>query len=62
MQLLELLELKTKGAELMMGGRIRCMLGLPELVIVIMMMIIMIMMSTYSGRPQEGGTLTSHWV
>ena len=51
-----------KVAELMLGGRIRCMLGLPELVIVIMMMIIMIMMSTYSGRPQEGGTLTSHWV
>ena len=30
--------------------------------IVIMMMIIMIMMSTCSGRLQEGGTLTSHWV
>ena len=56
------MELETKGAELMMGGSICCMLGLPELVIVIMMMIIMIMMSTYSGRPQEGGTLTSHWV
>ena len=59
---MQLLELESKGAELMMGGSICCMLGLPELVIVIMMMIIMIMMSTYSGRPQEGGTLTSHWV
>ena len=59
---MQLLELESKGAELMMGGRIRCRLGLPELVIDIMMMIIMIMMSTYSGRPQEGGTLTSHWV
>ena len=59
---MQLLELETKGAELMMGGSICCRLGLPELVIVIMMMIIMIMMSTYSGRPQEGGTLTSHWV
>ena len=59
---MQLRELESKGAELMMGGSICCMLGLPELVIVIMMMIIMIMMSTYSGRPQEGGTLTSHWV
>ena len=59
---MQLLELESKGAELMMGGSICCMLGLPELVIVIMMMIIMIMMSTCSGRPQEGGTLTSHWV
>ena len=59
---MQLLELETKGAELMMGGRIPCRLGLPELVIDIMMMIIMIMMSTCSGRPQEGGTLTSHWV
>ena len=59
---MQLLELESKGAELMMGGRIRCRLGLPELVIDIMMMIIMIMMSTCSGRPQEGGTLTSHWV
>ena len=59
---MQLLELESKGAELMMGGRIRCMLGLPELVIDIMMLIIMIMMSTCSGRPQEGGTLTSHWV
>ena len=59
---MQLLELESKGAELMMGGRIRCRLGLPELVIDIMMMIIMIMMSTCSGSPQEGGTLTSHWV
>ena len=59
---MQLLELETKGAELMMGGSICCMLGLPELVIVIMMMIIMIMTSTYSERPQEGGTLTSHRV
>ena len=59
---MELLELETKGAELMMGGSICCMLGLPELVIVIMMMIIMIMISTCLGRLQEGGTLTSHWV
>ena len=59
---MQLLELESKGAELMMGGSICCMLGLPELVIDIMMMIIMIMMSTCSGRPQEGGTLTSHWV
>ena len=59
---MQLLELESKGAELMMGGRIRCRLGLPELVIDIMMLIIMIMMSTCSGRPQEGGTLTSHWV
>ena len=60
--MLQLPELELKVAELMLGGRIRCMLGLPELVIVIMMMIIMIMMSTCSGRLQEGGTLTSHWV
>ena len=59
---MQLLELESKGAELMMGGRICCMLGLPELVIVIMMMIIMIMISTCSGRLQEGGTLTSHLV